>query len=305
MSDKDSKGAPRRILLGYDSRAGADDAVELCRTIAPEGAQVLVVEVLPFPGAPSETFRLLSGSDFPFPEDHFDPVIARLPGLRVDTLTYVGDSPARVFEGIAEDVAIDLIVIGSSHRSAIGRAVYGSVGEALLHGSPLPVAIAPRGYASRPHDGLKKIAVAYDGGPESQAALAYAQPIALAGGGPLEVLTVDRPTGPVDGVISLTLSLPQDNDDIQRQALREVDPAIDLHRRVLQGETAPAIAHACEADVDLLVVGSRGYGTVERVLLGSTSAALIREAPCPLIVVPRAADGSRPDGPPHRLAGVA
>ncbi len=88
-----------------------------------------------------------------------------------------------------------------------------------------------------------------------------------------------------------------DGDEIQRQALREVDPNIDLRRRVLNGGTAEALADACMGGVgvDLLVVGSRGHGTIERFLLGSTSSALIEKAPCPVLVVPRPAKrGSRP-----------
>ncbi len=38
---------------------------------------------------------------------------------------------------------------------------------------------------------------------------------------------------------------------------------------------------------DLLVVGSRGYGPVLRVLLGSVSTRLIHIAPCPVLVIPR------------------
>jgi nucleotide-binding universal stress UspA family protein len=39
--------------------------------------------------------------------------------------------------------------------------------------------------------------------------------------------------------------------------------------------------------VDLLVVGSRGFGPVRRLLLGSTSDRLVREAACPVLAVPR------------------
>lgn len=290
MSENDLGRTPRRILLGYDGSDGAKDAVELCRAIAPRDAWVIAVDVLPDPGAPSETFRLMTSAEFPLPEDFFEPVASRLPGCRVDTTTYVGDSPARVFESVAGEVAIDLIVIGSPHRGAIGRVLLGSVGEALLHGSPVPIATAPRGYASRPPDGPKTVAVAYDGGAESRAALAYAESIASARHATLELLTVERPVDPVGGAIAYTLSLPEDIDDLQRQALQEVDPSLDLRRRTLHGPTAEAIADACEEDVDLLVVGSRGYGTLERVLLGSTSTVLIHKAPCPVVVVPRPAE---------------
>ena len=41
--------------------------------------------------------------------------------------------------------------------------------------------------------------------------------------------------------------------------------------------------------VDMLFVGSRAWGPVRRILLGSTAAGLSRRSACPLIVVPRGA----------------
>jgi nucleotide-binding universal stress UspA family protein len=43
--------------------------------------------------------------------------------------------------------------------------------------------------------------------------------------------------------------------------------------------------------IDLLVLGSRGYGAVLRTWLGSVTAELVRSAPCPLLLVPRDARG--------------
>ena len=37
-------------------------------------------------------------------------------------------------------------------------------------------------------------------------------------------------------------------------------------------------------DLDLLVVGSRGYGPLRRTLVGSVSDELVRTAPCPVLV---------------------
>ena len=294
MSDEDFTWRPRRILVGYDRSAGADDAVALCRAISAADAEVELIDVLPYPGVPSETFRLLTGSEFPIPDDFFGPAVAALPGREVETLTYIGASPARVLENHAVQGDFDLIVVGSPHRGAIGRILAGSVGEALLHGSPVPVLTAPHGYAGRASDRLATVAVAYDGGAESRHALAYGQAVARATGSALELLTVERPADPVSGAIAYTFALPEDVDDIQRQALREVDPTTPLRRRTLNGRTAEALTEACQDDVDLLVVGSRGYGTVERVLLGSTSTAVIRTATCPVLVVPRAAEHSGP-----------
>lgn len=44
---------------------------------------------------------------------------------------------------------------------------------------------------------------------------------------------------------------------------------------------------AKSADLDLLLIGSRGYGPLQAVLLGATSGALMREARCPVIALPR------------------
>jgi nucleotide-binding universal stress UspA family protein len=41
--------------------------------------------------------------------------------------------------------------------------------------------------------------------------------------------------------------------------------------------------------LDLLVTGSRGYGPVRRLMLGSTSSKLVHEAPCPVLVLARTA----------------
>ena len=290
MPTTDFDWPPRRILVGYDDTDGARDAVALCAAIAPPDARVAVIDVLPYPGAPSSAFRLLKGTDFAEPDDYFAPAVAALPGRQVDTYSYLGASPARVFESFAVENGIDLIVVGSPHHGALGRVLAGSVSQTLLHGAPVPVATAPHGYAGRAKDGLRTVAVAYDGSEESQAALAYAAALVEAAGAELDLLTVERPTAPVSGAIAYTFALPQDVDDIQRQALEEIDASITIRRRVLHGETAEALAGACRDGVDLVVVGSRGYGTVERVLLGSTSAALIRESPCPVLVVPRPAE---------------
>jgi nucleotide-binding universal stress UspA family protein len=47
------------------------------------------------------------------------------------------------------------------------------------------------------------------------------------------------------------------------------------------------------ARVDLLVVGSRGYGPLRRLMLGSTSEHLAGHARCPLLVLPRTASRDR------------
>jgi nucleotide-binding universal stress UspA family protein len=55
----------------------------------------------------------------------------------------------------------------------------------------------------------------------------------------------------------------------------------------LHGDPARALAEEAGKGIDLMVLGSRGYGPVGRVLLGGVSTALVRMAPCSLLIVPR------------------
>ena len=72
-------------------------------------------------------------------------------------------------------------------------------------------------------------------------------------------------------------------------------------RRGRPGEEICAAAR--ERDVRMIVVGSRGAGRVEGVLLGSVSAYVIRHAPCPVLVVRAAPDPIECDH--ARRAGIS
>ena len=59
---------------------------------------------------------------------------------------------------------------------------------------------------------------------------------------------------------------------------------VEIEPRIVQGDAARAILDAA-ADADLLVVGSRGHGSVTGAVLGSVSRACLYHAPCPVAVV--------------------
>lgn len=63
----------------------------------------------------------------------------------------------------------------------------------------------------------------------------------------------------------------------------------DVRVRVVDGPAAAAIVRAARhARVDAIVVGWRGHGVVRRLLAGSVSHAVVRVAPCSVLVVRRA-----------------
>jgi nucleotide-binding universal stress UspA family protein len=53
------------------------------------------------------------------------------------------------------------------------------------------------------------------------------------------------------------------------------------------GDPASTIIAVCEREnADLLIVGRRGAGLVERMVIGSVADRLAHHAPCPLLIVP-------------------
>ncbi|MFP3914531.1 MAG: universal stress protein [Actinomycetota bacterium] len=74
------------------------------------------------------------------------------------------------------------------------------------------------------------------------------------------------------------------------EGVMESAPAT-LQRVELKGYPASAIVeHAREVDASLIVVGTRGRGGFASLVLGSTSQAVIHDAPCDVLVVKTAAE---------------
>jgi nucleotide-binding universal stress UspA family protein len=276
-----------RLLVGFDGSDGGRDALELARAIGePAGAHALVVAVIPYGPLPVD-FRTLEADAAQEAEPLFEGARERLAGLEVECRAFGGGSAAQVMTDIAEAEDVDLIVVGSPHRGAIGRTLIGSVAESLLHGAPCAVVVAPRDYASGRHDPFLRITVAYDGAPESKAALRRAEALATQTNATLEIVTVVAPPVAMPGMVGYVPVDPPEPDRILNEAIHSVDSGLAVTGRRLDGPPARTLAEACEDGVDLLVAGSRRYGPVTRVLLGSVSTQLIHLAPCPVLVVPR------------------
>ena len=79
--------------------------------------------------------------------------------------------------------------------------------------------------------------------------------------------------------------------ELLHAATRDVDA--EISGRVVAGLAVEELVEL-SAGVDLVVVGSRGWGPVRRILAGSTSVGLMREAHCPVIVLPRGAATGEP-----------
>jgi nucleotide-binding universal stress UspA family protein len=199
--------------------------------------------------------------------------VARTLADEVEVTTHVEfGSPAGVMHDLAERLAATAVVVGSTHRGPVGRLLIGDVAAGLLHGSPCPVAVAPRGYDAAPDAQLRRVGVAFDGSPESREAIDWTGAYAAPGWVPLPAAEAVRNELAQSIAQRVLEALPDDG------ALASAEV---LHGGVT--ETLAGVSH----ELDLLVCGSRGYGALRRVLAGSVSRGLAHTAACPLLVVPR------------------
>jgi nucleotide-binding universal stress UspA family protein len=200
-------------------------------------------------------------------------------------------SPAAALEALAEKGEADVIVLGSTHRGHFGSVAPGSVAEHLLRGARCRLMIAPKGYASRDHseDRLRVVAVGFNGTSESRAALDEAVELARKFKGSMRVIGVMTPM-PGVGAAAAAATDPSAGPDFQTQlyeAVAELPPELRALPVLEKGDAVQKLLEDAGVGVDLLVLGSRGFGPVMRLLIGSVSSRVIRQAPCPVMVVPR------------------
>ena len=297
ISPSQSEPLPRygTLVAGYDGSERAADGLALARVLAEAtGAELLVTAVVPheFPYVPgTERREEAMRRDA---EDMLADAVAGIPGAR--TRVVRARAAAHGLDQLAESLRDAALVVGSSHRGTVGRVLAGSVSERLLHGAPCPVAVAPVGFHERSSHGLRVVGCGFDGSDESRLALRHAALFARSAGASLRLLAVhdyelifgidDVPAGYDPAAISrdARARLERELDE----AAASIEPGVEVQRYVLEGSAPEALASAAENGIDLLVVGSRQYGPVRRVLLGGVSTQLVRSSPTSILVVPRA-----------------
>jgi nucleotide-binding universal stress UspA family protein len=216
----------------------------------------------------------------------------RLPDIR--TQVVYSRSAAEGLQQVATDRDVGLLTIGSTHRGRVGRVLAGTTGQRLLSGAPCPVALAPRGYADS-DGGFHEVIVGYDGGQEARLALGFATELAARAGAAVRVVIAGElgpsPAPPTISSHAFERDIParEQAERILEGALAQVPEDIPSAGDVHFGDAADILAHAGNPPTDLLVIGSRGYGPVRSVLVGSVGHALAAGAACPVVVVPRGA----------------
>ena len=297
-----------RILVGYGDSTEAEDALALARVLAaPFDARLVLGRVVPWEPLPPPTARTAA-----IRQSHDRRAADQRQGLEraasdfgAEAQLITSGSAAHGLHDLAQTLGADLVVVGSSHRAGVGSVLAGSVAVGLLNGLDRPVAVAPRGYRQDSRQRFRRIGIGFNGSAEAEAALAAAATLASALDASLNVVAVAQPnpsgaTAPwAFGWSSpeLVEAARDRTHGILDRALTNLPGELRAEGRVVSGMPATILVEAAAKGMDLLVLGSRGYGPLRRVLLGSVSSQVVRRAPCPVLVVPRGA-GKSPESEP-------
>lgn len=302
-----SETAERTIIVGYDGREESDDAIALATVLAaPLGARIVLAAVYPLwrPLAQDSEYAAAARAEA-------EAELAKATvGDEVERVAVPATSAAHGLHDLAAAREAHLVVVGASRHAGLGRVVPGGVGHKLLHGSPCAVAIAPRGYASEAH-APRVIEVAFDLTEESEAALREATEIAMVEGATIRLVAVVDPVEygytPVLGSYAIAYA-----DDLKKELESRTDELVAGlpsnvrgEARVQRGNVCGHILAEAKRGVDLLVLGSRGYGPLQSVFVGSVSSRVLAAAPCPVLIVPRGPASPVAEAPPAQAAAGA
>ena len=215
---------------------------------------------------------------------------------------YTSTSASSASEGLIATAAekdAALIVLGSARHGPLGRITVGGIANEMLHISPVPVALSPRGY--RPSSGarLRRVTCAFSGSTQSRSAFDAAVQLSSRHGVPLRLATLvvrDRQMYPSQvGYDAERLVIEQWRQqalEAQREALAMLpDGGVGVESGVFSGrDWEDALDSLPWEEGEVLVVGSSRLGPVARVFLGSNSVKIVRSSPVPVLVIPRGAD---------------
>ncbi|WP_067812032.1 universal stress protein [Actinomadura kijaniata] len=290
-----------RVLVGYSPDDRGDDALALASLVARAAKVPLTVANVHPPAWPSRGpgavdtewvayLREQSAAALRQAEERIAGL--KVPGKDVEFRMHAHRGSGRGLIDVARQVEADLIVIGSAPRGRRDRIAIGSTADQLLHGSPVPVMLAPRGYADSAPGAFERLTVAYWRRRDVEAPLQVAARIATSLGLPVRLVTlVLRPPG-------LPARFLGADDVVQRQyeqaekdlahAAGLLAPHMEVTTEAVQGAgIAKTLGTVDMRPGEVLALMSSHQGPLRKVFLGESSGKILRAAPCPVVVLPR------------------
>lgn len=282
----------RLIVIGIDfSKSSLATARWACGFVAPE-EEVVLAHVLPGGQLP-DFLKGIVGREGDDPEGAESAVLASLEELggRLPCLAaarVVRGRPAPALAGLGEELYADLLAIGP-HGQRARR--LGTTAEQLVRLSDRPVLVVREPRAPTP----ERVLIAVDDTPAAAEVLRWGRDLVLHFGARSTVLHV------LDEELLVTLGISGEGSPERARGERALTAARDwVRERALEhglpqdrtsveavfGSPVHEIASRTEAGGhDLVVMGSRGAGSIAREILGSVASGVLRAAWCPVLVV--------------------
>lgn len=299
------------ILVGVNPGRRSVAVLHLAAMLARSAGTDLIVAAVAhraWPPSASQVdaeWRAYAGGSAGIVLDHAREVLGT--GVRAEYIGHEASSARRGLLELVEERKPSLLVLGSSSGGDSGHVTLGSVSDALLHTSPIPVAIAPRGFRAGDRARVGRLTAAYGGSDAAADLVVGAAGLAREVGAVLRIASF--------AVLSHAVTAGTGT-DIEQRIVDEWAASIGEHTRELMSEVSslPGAPHVEGAvvgsgeswqaaiddvdwrDGDVLVVGSSSLGPLARVFLGSHATKVVRHSPVPVIVVPRGAVGELADG---------
>ncbi|MEA5453614.1 universal stress protein [Sinomonas sp. JGH33] len=210
-----------------------------------------------------------------------------------------GSSFAAVLIEAAVEFEAALIIVGAASNGLFKRYTVGSVANSLLHASPVPVALAPRGYhRTAPIERLTAFIGRRRG---ADAAVDVALVAAGRRNVPLRFVSLvelDRPFG-ANGHGENINAAHRHANTVLEEAAHRLPHGHEASVAVAHGRTLEAAVDSLDwRDGELVIIGSSRLAQKHRIFIGSTANKILRSLPVPLVVVPLEYEGaeSRPLG---------
>ena len=284
--------ATMRYVVGYGPRQRGVHGVSLAATLArSSGATLDLISVLP---SAAPTFHMYS-PDHAFNaeveeqgrewlEDGLHHVPA---GVHAETHVRHADSITQGLLDAATESGDDeaaMIVVGTHHRVRAGKFRLGSLADALLHSSPVPVALAPAGY--KYHPGITRLTCATGMQPGAEDLLDNAIRLAAEWKVPLRLMSLVAVGG--DGREEWTQRAQAHAATLVAKATAALPADCAVTSVVGHGKSLQKAVQGLDfEDSEVVLIGSSRLAQPKRLFLGHSASKIMRALPVPMIVWPR------------------
>lgn len=201
------------------------------------------------------------------------------------TSVHFADSMATGLIEKATSRPCDLVVVGAASHGPLRRFTVGTVANALLHSSPVPVALAPSGYL--PPSRLTRLTCALGMRPGAEVALNIATQSSVLHDVPLRLISLialDARSGAAERTDAA-------RDHAKKLLLRASQSVADATEVMVDVTHGRSIESAIEKltwnDGEIVLIGSSRLAQNRSIFLGTTANKILRSLPVPMVVVPR------------------